>query len=94
MAGSRDLPERRSGLCEAGPLLLFLCSHLLNIEPPRGDSVVSRFPSGRVSNVEGTGRAPDCDIAWDGPSGGASSSRESEEEARDSDSYSVNTETR
>ena len=45
--------------------------------------------SGGVSKVEGTGRAPDCDIAWDGPSGGASSSQESDKEARDSDCSSV-----
>ena len=59
-AGSCDFPEGRSGLCEAGP---FFRSHFLNIEWPRGDSTVSRFFSGRVSEVGGTGWESDCDTA-------------------------------
>ena len=50
------------------------------------------MPSGRVSEMEGTGRAFDCDATWDWPSGGASSW--GSEEARDKASDSVNTEAR
>ena len=78
-----------------GPLLLFLCSHFLNMERPWCDTTVSTFCCARASggDVAG-GAANDCDVMWDGPVGGISSSWEWPKEARDRDSGSVNTETR
>ena len=68
-----------------------LCRHFFNVERPRGESTVSRLPSGRVSEVEGTGRIPDRDIICNWPGDGASSSWGLEE---DGDCDSVRLEAR
>ena len=89
---SRDFPERRSGLCEAGPLVFFLCSHFLNIERPWGDLTIS---CACTSAGESAGRTPDdCGMARDEPAGTISSSWVSADNAGDSDSSNINTEAR
>ena len=58
-AGQSDFLESRLGLCEVGALLLFLCSHFLNIERPWDDTMVSRLSGARAPGVEVTGGASD-----------------------------------
>ena len=93
-AGSRDILDSRPGICKPRSLMPILCRHFFNVERPRGEPTVSVFPPGRVFEVEATGRTSDCDIACGWPSGGASSSRRSEEGAGDSDCGDVNMEAR
>lgn len=93
-AGSRDFLDSRSGLCEARSLIPTLRGHFLNTERSRGDSTLSKYPSGRVSKEEGADRASNCDIEWDGLDGVASSSQGPKEETGDSGSGNVNTEAR
>ena len=92
---SRDFPESQRGLGDMGSISVFLCSHFLNIELPRGNPIVSIFSRARASGVEVTGGKSDaCGMGWDDPTRGISSSRASTDNAGDSGSSSVNTEAR